>query len=73
MQFGTGALLRGLVDAILDEANRQGGSAAASSMIGSTGSGRDRALNEQDGLFTLVDAGARRRRRDARLPRSSRR
>jgi tagaturonate reductase len=57
VQFGTGALLRGLVDAILDEANRQGWFGGRVVMIGSTGSGRDRALNDQSGLFTLVTQG----------------
>ncbi|MEO8560932.1 MAG: tagaturonate reductase [bacterium] len=57
VQFGTGALLRGLVDALLDEANRQGTFGGRVVMIGSTGSGRDRALNEQGGLFTLVMQG----------------
>jgi tagaturonate reductase len=57
VQFGTGALLRGLVDAILDEANRQGSFGGRVVMIGSTGSGRDRALNGQSGLFTLVTQG----------------
>jgi len=57
VQFGTGALLRGLVDAILDEANRQGSFGGRVVMIGSTGSGRDRALNDQNGLFTLVTQG----------------
>jgi tagaturonate reductase len=57
VQFGTGALLRGLVDAILDEANRQGWFGGRVVMIGSTGSGRDRALNDQEGLFTLVTQG----------------
>jgi tagaturonate reductase len=57
VQFGTGALLRGLVDAILDEANRRGWFDGRVVMIGSTGSGRDRALNDQDGLFTLVTQG----------------
>jgi tagaturonate reductase len=57
VQFGTGALLRGLVDAILDEANRQDRFGGRVVMIGSTGSGRDRALNDQSGLFTLVTQG----------------
>ena len=45
----------------------RGCSAAASSPIGSTGSGRDRALTDQDGLYTLVERGLERRRsaRDA--------
>jgi tagaturonate reductase len=57
VQFGTGALLRGLVDALLDDANRQGKFGGRVVMIGSTGSGRDRALNDQHGLFTLVVQG----------------
>src|SRR5215204_5026500 len=57
VQFGTGALLRGLVDALLDEANRQGRFGGRVVMIGSTGSGRDRAINDQGGLFTLVVQG----------------
>ena len=57
MQFGTGALLRGLVDALLDEANRQELFGGRVVMVGSTGSGRDRAINDQGGLFTLVVQG----------------
>src|SRR5829696_2683414 len=57
VQFGTGALLRGLVDALLDDANRQGRFGGRVVMIGSTGSGRDRAINDQGGLFTLVVQG----------------
>jgi tagaturonate reductase len=57
MQFGTGALLRGLVDYFIDEANRRGQFGGRVMMIGSTGSGRDRRLNEQDGLYTLVVQG----------------
>jgi tagaturonate reductase len=57
VQFGTGALLRGLVDALLDDANRQGKFGGRVVMIGSTGSGRDQAINDQNGLFTLVVQG----------------
>jgi tagaturonate reductase len=57
VQFGTGALLRGLVDALLDDANRQNMFGGRVVMIGSTGSGRDRAINDQGGLFTLVVQG----------------
>jgi tagaturonate reductase len=57
VQFGTGALLRGLVDALVDDANRKGLFGGRVVMIGSTGSGRDRALNDQGGLFTLVVQG----------------
>lgn len=59
VQFGTGALLRGFVDYFLDQANRQGRFNGRVAMIGSTGSGRDRAVNEQDGLFTLAIRGVR--------------
>lgn len=57
VQFGTGALLRGLVDYFLDEANRVGRWHGRVVMVGSTGSGRDVALNQQDGLYTLVSRG----------------
>ncbi len=59
VQFGTGALLRGLIDAILDEANRGGFFNGRVVAIGSTGSGRDEVINQQDGLFTLVARGLR--------------
>ena len=65
MQFGTGALLRGFAEFFVDEANRRrmfNGSIVA---VSSTGSSRERALNEQDGLFTLAVAG----NRMARAPR----
>src|SRR2546423_14789841 len=75
MQFGTGALLRGLVDYFIDEANRQGQFGGRVMMIGSTGSGRDRRLNEQDGLYTLVGQGIAERaaRRHFRVSASVRR
>jgi tagaturonate reductase len=57
MQFGTGALLRGLVDFFIDEANARGEFGGRIVMVGSTGSGRDRRINEQDGLYTLVVQG----------------
>src|SRR5215217_403256 len=57
VQFGTGALLRGLVDAVIDEANRTGTFGGRIVAIGSTGSGRDAVINDQDGLFTLVVQG----------------
>jgi tagaturonate reductase len=57
VQFGTGALLRGLVDVLLDDANRKGLFGGRVVMIGSTGSGRDRSINDQGGLFTLVVQG----------------
>jgi tagaturonate reductase len=62
VQFGTGAFLRGFVEAFLDEANRAGRFNGRVVMVGSTGSGRDRVLGEQDGLYTLsvqgIDRGA---------------
>lgn len=59
VQFGTGAFLRGFVDYFIDQANREGHFGGRVVMVGSTGSGRDRALNEQDGLFTLSIQGIR--------------
>ena len=57
IQFGTGALLRGFVDYFIDAANRQGQFNGRVVAIGSTGSGRDGRVNEQDGLFTLAISG----------------
>src|SRR5688500_16890162 len=57
IQFGTGALLRGFVDYFIDAANRQGRFNGRIVAIGSTGSGRDGRVNEQDGLFTLAVSG----------------
>jgi tagaturonate reductase len=56
-QFGTGAFLRGFVEPFLDAANRAGRFGGRVVMVGSTGSGRDRVLAEQDGLFTLSVQG----------------
>jgi tagaturonate reductase len=57
VQFGTGAFLRGFVEPFLDEANRAGRFGGRVVMVGSTGSGRDRVLGDQDGLFTLAVQG----------------
>jgi tagaturonate reductase len=57
VQFGTGALLRGFIDDFLHRANQQGKFGGRIVAIASTGSVRDRALNEQDGLYTLVVEG----------------
>ena len=57
LQFGTGAFLRGFVDFFLDAANAQGLFNGRVVLVGSTGSGRDRALQQQDGLYTLVARG----------------
>ncbi|MDB4869599.1 MAG: Mannitol dehydrogenase protein, partial [Gemmatimonadales bacterium] len=56
-QFGTGALLRGLIDYIVDAANRQGKFNGRVVAIGSMGSGRDDLVNAQDGLYTLLIEG----------------
>jgi tagaturonate reductase len=63
VQFGTGALLRGFVDDFLHRANQQGLFGGRIVAIASTGSVRDRALNEQDGLYTLVVEGIERGQR----------
>ena len=57
VQFGTGAFLRGFVDYFLDAANRAGQFSGRVVAVGTTGSGRDRRLNEQDGLYTLACRG----------------
>lgn len=57
VQFGTGAFLRGFVDALLDDANRRGAYNGRIVTISSTASGRDAVLNAQQGLFTLVEQG----------------
>ncbi|HEV2148376.1 MAG TPA: tagaturonate reductase [Longimicrobiaceae bacterium] len=57
VQFGTGAFLRGFVEFFLDAANRAGRFGGRVVMVGSTGSGRDQVLNEQDGLYTLAVQG----------------
>ena len=57
VQFGTGAFLRGFVDAFLDSANREGRFGGRVVMVGSTGSGRDEVLSAQDGLYKLTLQG----------------
>ncbi len=57
VQFGTGALLRGFVDDFVHRANVEGRFGGRIVAIASTGSARDRALREQDGLYTLVVEG----------------
>jgi tagaturonate reductase len=57
VQFGTGAFLRGFVDAFIDDANQRGAFMGRVVAIGSTSSGRDLAFAEQDGLYTLIVAG----------------
>lgn len=57
VQFGTGAFLRGFVDYFIDEANRSGSFGGSVVAVSSTGSQRNWALNQQNGLFTLVTQG----------------
>ena len=54
VQFGTGAFLRGFVGHLVDEANRRGLFGGRIVAVASTGSGRDDALREQEGLFTVA-------------------
>ena len=59
LQFGSGMLLRALCVAAVDTANRAGAHAGRSVVVQSTAEGapRARALNSQDGLFTLLERG----------------
>lgn len=57
VQFGTGAFLRGFVDACLDDANQRAQFGGRVVAIASTASGREHVLNEQDGLYTLSVQG----------------
>ena len=57
VQFGTGAFLRGFVEDFVHRANQQGMFGGRIVAVASTGSSRDRALSEQDGLYTLVVEG----------------
>lgn len=57
VQFGTGAFVRGFVEHFIDEANRRGSFRGRVVAVGSTGTGRDRILERQDGLYTLASRG----------------
>ena len=57
VQFGTGGFLRGFVEFFIDSANRAGSFDGRIVAVGSTGSGRDDVVNEQQGLYTLVTEG----------------
>ncbi len=57
LQFGTGMLLRALCAASVDAANRAGVFNGRIVVVQSTPHGSARAMNEQDGLFTLVERG----------------
>ena len=69
VQFGTGAFLRAFVEFFIDSANRAGSFDGRVVAIGSTGSGRDDVVNDQQGLYTLVTEGIENGRpvRDFRL------
>src|SRR5438034_8125801 len=57
LQFGTGMLLRALCAASIDAANRAGAFNGRLVVVQSTPQGNARAINTQDGLFTLVERG----------------
>src|SRR5207248_2163955 len=57
LQFGTGMLLRALCAASVDAANRAGAFHGRIVVVQSTPQGNARAINAQDGLFTLVERG----------------
>src|SRR5947207_1084100 len=60
LQFGTGMLLRALCVASVDAANSAGAFSGRIAVIQSTPQGHARAINTQDGLFTLVERGLER-------------
>ena len=57
IQFGSGALLRGLIDFFIDKAQRNGKFDGRVVVVNNTRSGRSTRFNEQDGLFTLCEEG----------------
>jgi len=57
IQFGTGVLLRGLIDYCIDEANRQGTFNGRVVVVKSTDKGGADDFQQQDGLFTHVIKG----------------
>lgn len=57
IQFGSGALLRGLIDFFIDKAQRDGKYHGRVVVVNNTRSGRSTRFNEQDGLFTLCEEG----------------
>jgi tagaturonate reductase len=57
LQFGTGVLLRGLPDYLIDKANRQGIFNGRIVVIKSTSLGDATAFEQQDGLYTLAIKG----------------
>jgi tagaturonate reductase len=57
IQFGTGVLLRGLVDFFVDKANRKGIFNGRVVVVKSTASGDSTAFNDQDNLYTICVRG----------------
>ncbi|MDP9076733.1 MAG: tagaturonate reductase [Bacteroidota bacterium] len=57
IQFGTGVLLRGLIDYLIDKANRNGFFSGRILVVKSTASGDKTAFDEQDNLYTLWTRG----------------
>jgi tagaturonate reductase len=57
IQFGSGALLRGLIDFFIDKAQRSGEFNGRALIVNNTRSGRSKRFNEQNGLFTLCEEG----------------
>jgi tagaturonate reductase len=57
LQFGTGVLLRGLPDFMIDEANRQGVFNGRVVVVKSTDGGDATAFERQDGLYTVCVRG----------------
>lgn len=57
LQFGTGVLLRGLPDYLIDKANRQGIFNGRIVVVKSTDSGDSTAFDDQNGLYTLCVRG----------------
>lgn len=57
LQFGTGVLLRGLPDYLIDRANRQGVFNGRIVAVKSTGASDPAAFEQQDGLYTLCVRG----------------
>lgn len=57
LQFGTGVLLRGLLDYFIDKANKQGLFNGRIVVVKSTDQGGTDAYAAQDGLYTLLEKG----------------
>lgn len=57
LQFGTGVLLRGLPDYLVDKANKQGIFNGRIVVVKSTSTGATDAFDSQDGLYTVCERG----------------